>query len=315
MPPPVSPATSVFNTTGISVDSPFSLGPPHQNHADTAMNGMVMPDAVPTMSHMDRDSTGRRSAGRRKHHDYVNPLSQGYAKTLLETVPELSGSPEHGQFSHSNGRRHNGHIGDSSSSSGEMGNEESNLLVFPSAADTPDYGAVHRQKRARAGDRRDRDSTVLSNKMAFSNGFGEEDDFNTPMKDYSPRQQGKALRREAREVELAKEKELLRRKMEEEERRRREQQKVKIAQDYSRGRSGTEQVPRRDYDGNVLKRALKFDAQAQLVAEEKLSQSIKVGSNWVSPQHSRESSLGGRRSSLNEAEKYLNQFDTQTTKL
>ncbi len=312
MPPPVSPASSVFNTTGISVDNPFSLGPPQQSHADAGMNGMVMPEAVPAVAHLDMG--GRRGMGRRgKHHDYTASLSQGYSKRLLETVPEVSASPEHGHFGDLYGRKQNGHHRNSSSSSDEMKTEESNLLdVFPSAEGNQDYGALLKRQEGGVGrpvERQEWSSTVLANRGAFANGFGGEE-MDAPMRDYSPRQEGRLRRQRARELALAREKEQLKRKREEEDQRRREQRQVKIAQEFSRVRVRHDQIPRTD-DGNVvLKRAAKFDAQAQLLAEERSQSSSKLGVNWPLTREGH-----GSQRSIHDGSDPLNLYDTQTTKL
>ena len=255
MPPPVSPASSVFNTVGMSVDNPFSLGPDRQ--AEVIGNSMVMPEAVPQ---------GRTTSKRSKHDYGTNALSQGYM-IRLETVPEVSGSMGHGEtFSDPYSGGYNGHMQIESSSSSDEMKTESDLLVFPTANSTPDYGSVHKRLKEKShGRRRDnygKEAKVISNRLALRNGYGDDEDFERPVKltreDLSPRQEGKYRRQLARELELAKQKDLLRRKAEEEEQKRRKQREARIARDYREKAAG---------GSSVMTTAAKYEAQAQMAKE------------------------------------------------
>lgn len=224
-----------------------------------------MPEAIPS-----------ESKKRRVRHD---PLSQGHG-TRLETVLEHSGSAEDcfsEPYSAMNGRHPF-----NSNSSDETRSESTNLL-FPSAHGSGDLAPIHLQrhkgKRRKSGTRRrehgvetKRDygatsETVFSNRAVLENGF----DDNIPVKlereDRSPRRAGKHLRQRQREEELEKQKELLMMRAEEDERQRRLAQKQRIARDLSRTHetsvdNGTAS------NSIVLKHAAKFDAKAQLMAEQ-----------------------------------------------
>ena len=332
MPPPVSPA---FTTTGIPVDSPFNLAS-GQQHSEPAANGMVMPEAVP--------SEPRRGVGRRGKHDFGNPLSQGYA-IKLETVPEQSGSLED-HFSEPYSTRYSTTHQGNSNSSDELQFESTNLLVFPSADASSDLHLQRKKgKRRKSGTRRAehavdthpmRDygatgATIYHNRAPIENGFGEHDDsFDAPIKlsrrdrykPSSPRQEGKYLRQKAREKELAKQKELLRRKTEEEDRKRRiaqEKRAAKIAWDFSasRNRNTHRDVPRYDSDHGrsnslVLQQAAIFDAQAQLLAEDLASKTPGSQSPMIHKALQSQSSHE-RRPSREDREISLRMFDQITT--
>ena len=261
--PPVSPAISMFPSSGIPVDSPFNISSVQQ----PAMNGM--PEANPS------GSKGRRVK--------LEQLSQGYA-SRLEPVPELSRSINDcisEPYSAMNGRHHF-----SSNSSDETRSESTNLL-FPSALGSGELAPIHLQrhggKRRKSGTRRKEHGvdlmrnygatreTIFSNRAALENGF-DDGGIDIPVKlereDQSPRRAGKHLRQQQREkeLEIAKQRELLMMKAEEEEQQRRLAQKQRIAREFSKNVGNAV-----DYgiasNSNVLKQAAKFDAKAQLMAE------------------------------------------------
>ena len=258
--PPVSPAASMFPSSGIPVDSPFNLSSGQQ---PPAINGM--PEAIPS-----------ESKRRRVKHD---PLSQGYG-IRLETVPEQSGSVEDcfsEPYNAMNGRHLFG-----SNSSDETRSESTNLL-FPSAHGSGDLAPIHLQrhkgKRRKSGTRRmehgvepKRDygatsETVFSNRAVIENGFDDDIPVKLEREDRSPRRAGKHLRQRQREKELEKQKELLMKRAEEDERQRRLAQKQRIARDLSRNHETSVDYGT-DSNSIVLKQAAKFDAKAQLMAEQ-----------------------------------------------
>jgi len=293
-----------------------------------------MPEAVPSEP---------RRVGRRGKHDFSNPLSQGYAMKL-ETVPEQSGSLED-HFSEPYSRNYSTTHQGSSNSSDEVQFESTNLLIFPSADTNSDLHLQRKKgKRRKSGTRRTehaldthavRDygstsATVYHNRAPIENGFGDHDDvFDAPVKlsrkdrfkPSSPRQEGKYLRQKARELELAKQKELLRRKTEEEERKRRlaqERRAAKIASDLStsRRRNTRTGLPRYDPDHGtsnsiVLQQAAIFDAQAQLMAEDLAKAPGSQSPMVLKALHSQASHE--RRPSREERELSLRMFDQITT--
>ena len=300
MPPPVSHMNSVFtiNNAGIPVDSPFNISHKDPKSLAPSSGVMVMPDAIPTAS-----STSRRSSsggGRRGKVD-ITPLSQGYA-IKLETVPEQSGSLDSNYSDTLQGRynRHPGMIngiGGASSSSGsaEDHSNEFEQLIFPSA-DTSTSIGLQRQKglRNKSGTRRSADQTNSQDSAwdQSSQGRGliiqnreiEEDDFDLPVKlDRfgslgSSREEGIYIRakarEQAREQELARQKELRQRTLMEDDRKKRllqDQRARRIANDYGSTRArdaGAEMFANPNYEqghlGNsVIREAMKFEAQIQ----------------------------------------------------
>ena len=290
-----------------------------------------MPEAVPSSS---GDS---RKSNRRGKHDYTSTLSQGYP-IRLEPVPEHIGSEAHFSEPHLYANNHT--VGHSSSSSGdEYSGESSQLLVFPSAMATPDYGSTTEKSRGRKeskskkkqrqtaleslSDSWEMESTVFRNE-AMLNGFdGDHDDAPVRQlersadyrKNVTPRQEWKFLRQEARELEIAKQKELMRKRQEEEERRKfeeKQQRAALIARSYSSSRGlGSDSVPahvRQDSGRGVRSVAAKFEAQAQLIAE--TSQSSQGWSPALAnKQQSRQPAMG---SEMN-PEEMLAHFDQVTT--
>lgn len=291
MPPPVTPISSVFNMNepssapGIPVDSPFQLGAP----------GMIMPEANPVGSN---ESANARRTGRRGKHESSNH-SQGYAMKL-EPVMEQScslddsfrdvfGNPVHQDM-------------ESSSSSAE---DSSYLLLNPESNDSRLPAHLRRKtgKRRKSGTRRrldeeagwgDDDGTVIWNK-SLRDVVGD-----SPVKlsreDQSPRQEGRRLRQQLREEELAKQKQKLRMKHFEEEKSRfmlQEQRAAQIAQDYGSTRQREINVDQAISPGHgssraghggrlVLEQAMRFEAQAQLMQDLNLSATSHGGTKLSS---------------------------------
>lgn len=267
MPPPVTPISSVFNmpssAPGIPVDSPFQF----------ESSGMVMPEANPVGS-AESANVARRT-GRRGKHETSTP-SQGYAMKL-EPLLEDDGF----------GTILN-HDVESSSSSAE--DPSSHLLLSPFDANDsklPPHLRRKTGKRRRSGTRRklededdgwgDNEGIVMWNKSL-------KDD--TPVKlsreDSSPRQEGRRLRQELREEELARQKETLRQKHLEDEKARlmiQEQRAARIAKDYGSTRQREVNVdqaicPLSSSGGRlVLQQAMRFEAQAQLMQDLNISAS------------------------------------------
>lgn len=275
MPPPVTPISSVFNMNepssapGIPVDSPFHIGAPN----------MVMPEANPVGSAESARRTGRRS----KHE--VSTHSQVYAMKL-EPVPEQSSLDD--SFQDVFGNPHNQDMESSSSSA-----EDSSYLLLNLAEENNSKLPPHLRrkmgKRRKSGTRRrldeeeagwgDDDGTVMWNKP-LREVVGE-----FPVKlsreDNSPRQEGRRLRQELREQELARQKQKLRLKHLEEEKARlmfQEQRAAQIAHDYGSTRRreiSVDQVTSPSHGAGagrlVLEQAMRFEAQAQLLQDLNLS--------------------------------------------
>lgn len=270
MPPPVTPISSVFNmpnsgAPGIPVDNPFQF----------ESSGMVMPEANPVGS-AESANVARRT-GRRKHE--TSTPSQGYAMKL-EPVPEQSCSLDDGFGTILN------HNAESSSSSAE--DPSSSLLLSPfdvNDSKLPPHLRRKTGKRRRSGTRR---------KLEDDDGWGDSDGvvmWNTPLRDVvgdtpvklsredsSPRQEGRRLRQELREQELARQKQALRQKHLEEEKARlmlQEQRAARIAKDYGSTRQREVSVDEaisphgQGSSGGrlVLQQAMRFEAQAQLMQD------------------------------------------------
>ena len=300
MPPPVSPVSASVFSTGISVDSPFSLA--GAGHRESPGGALVMPDAVPTL-----DSRRASKLSRTKQHD--NPLSQGYL-TRLDPVPEGSGPLDDGSYYH-NGQR----IHTNSSSSDEMyGEESSKRLIFPSA-NLSSQPSKQRRKSSSSGKREHAldasnsewemsDSLVFHNSRAVQNGhISREDERDLPVKlsrsemdDVSPRQKARSLRQQLRQEEILKQKIQLQKKEEEEERKRKamqEQRAARISKNY--GMTRTQEAvdllgkEAKEHGRAVFREAAKYDAQIQFNAERIAS------SPPTSRQHSREPSVDHQR--------------------
>ena len=262
------------------MDSPFNIS--GGGHGGSSGN-MVMPDAFPSATEPRRSSASKRPS----KHD--NPLSQGYA-IRLEPVRELSESPDD-SFSDPYGYRYSGEndiqTGFETSSSDSASGETTDLL-FPSA-DTdylPSRGPMHlkrqKGKRLKSGTRRFDEGASQERDLMYSN-QGIENGFDMPIKlsnhdlhHASPRQEAKYRRQKARELELAKQKAILRQKAEDDEHRKQvlqQQRAAQIAKDYGSTRQREAGLhfkqaglPRRD-SGVVLREAMKLEAQHQMINE------------------------------------------------
>lgn len=259
MPPPVTPISSVFSMNssgssgvGIPVDTPF--------HGQPGPGGMVMPDANP----VGDPPTSARRLGRRGKHEATSH-SQGYAMKL-EPVMEQSCSLDDSDVFTNPKVTTNG-IESSSSSAEDPGNAL--LAIVDSRQPTSNFRRKT-AKRRKSGTRRkleeeDWELTVIGNKNLSST-------FDFPVKlsaEDSPRQEGRKLRQQIREQELARQKQKLRLMQLEEEKKRlmqQEQRAAQIAQDYSstRQREG-ERLLSPHGGGLVLEQAMRFEAQAQML--------------------------------------------------
>lgn len=254
MPPPVTPISSVFSitnsssNTGIPVDNPFSLSA-----------GMLMPEANPVV-----ESTTRRP-GRRRHE--ANSHSQGYAMKLEPLVEHSCSFDEYAEPRiMTNGL-------DSSSSSAE---DNSLLLVNSNNTDRKLPPHLHRKagRRRKSGTRRvlDTDNWDETEMSVVRN----PEVFDYPVKlsreENSPRQEGKKIRQQVREEELARQKELLRMKQLEDEKARlmqQEERAAQIRQDYGSSRQTDLNLalsPRSA--GLVMEQAMRYEAQAQIMKEQ-----------------------------------------------
>lgn len=279
--PPVTPADSVFSISksdsgsGIPVDSPFNI---------SGGGGMVMPEANPISEHSTGSTVSRKS--RKSKHD-VPTHSQGYAMKL-EPVPE-QGSSLDDSYSKTNG------IMDVSTSSNS--NDDPNGLLFPSADLNSDYKLPpHLQrktgKRLKSGTRRkfEEDHLNSNEDMVLRNhAYMHSPPVKLSLEDnntlsYSPRQEGKMVRQQTRELELARQKEILRQKKLEAEKTRllnRSQRTAKIAQDYGSTRQHElkHEVSRHNV---VFQEALRYEAQLELMDDEPKPNTIKEMSNQFS---------------------------------
>ena len=264
MPPPVMP--SAFNG-GIPVDSPFNI-------SGSSGGGMVMPDAFPGAT--DQQTRKGSTGSRRSRHDH-NPLSQGYP-IKLAPVPEQSDPMEDGLYNGGRRRRSRQEMF-SDGSSGSSVDETS--FMFPSNSTQ-----LQRQRgmRKKSGMRRvengwsqsSQDGMVFSNRNAIGNHHDDVPERDIPLSDLrgSPRQKGQYIRRQAKEKELHRQKDILMKKAAEEERRRilqQEQRAAMIARDYGSTRFREvdidEQVEKSQGSSRVLQEAMKYEAQMQLMQE------------------------------------------------
>ena len=263
MPPPVTPISSVFSMNnssgpaqGIPVDSPFQIG----------SGGMVMPEANPVAGEV---STSARRSGRRGKHE-VSAHSQGYAMKL-EPVMEQSCSLDDSArdiFVNPNTKIYNGV--DSSSSSAE---DPANSLLAPPDSRLPAHLRRKTAKRRKSGTRRKMDEEVWGdNELTVFGNKGANNSLDIPVKlsvESSPRQEGRRLRQEVREQELARQKDKLRLLHLEEEKARLLRQEQRAAHDYgsTRQKEQREQLSSPVGAGLVMEQAMKFEAQAQLDAD------------------------------------------------
>lgn len=257
MPPPVTPlGSSVFSISGSSssagpIDSPFQLG-----------NGnMMMPEANPVMG----DSAIRRTGRRSKHE--VSMQSQGYAMKL-EPVPEQSCSLDDSfRDVYSNPLN-------TESSSSSSGEDPSYQLLHPEMNNKlpAHLRRTTGRTRRKSGTRRKTDEEE-EEIMIWNQGSV---DFPVKLsrEENSPRQEGRKLRQQLREQELARQKEKLRQKHLEEEKAHfahQIQRAAQIAQDYGSTHQREDQMMTSHNSGLVLEQAMHFEAQAQLMQNSHLS--------------------------------------------
>ena len=279
-------------SSGIPLDSPFNI-------SGSSGSGMVMPDAFP--GGVIADHPRKSSGGRKNRHDH-NPLSQGYPMKLAP-VPEQSDPVDDVFVDSYNGRKkqrhgdvmYNGGGWDDEESSSGGSTEETDILMFPSADLASSNSQLQRQRgmRKKSGTRRmengwsqsSQDAMVYSNRGALRDDVPERDDIPDYMAQASPRQKGKFLRQQAREREVTKQKERLKKQAEEDERRRILQQQeraAKIARDYGsthfREVDIDEQVQMSQNGGRVFQEAMRLEAQLQLKQEKGLRSSQSQGS-------------------------------------
>ena len=290
MPPPVMP--SAFNA-GIPVDSPFNI-------SGSSGGGMVMPDAFPSVTDPPRKGS---SGSRRSRHDH-NPLSQGYP-IKLAPVPEQSDPMEDRLYNGGRRRRSRQEIFSGREDSSDSSIDETSFM-FPSAdLDSSNSSQLHRQRgmRKKSGTRRvdngwsqsSQDGMVFSNKSAIRNHHDDLPERDIPLYDLrgSPRQRGKHIRQQAKDRELQRQKEILKKKVADEERRRilqQEQRAAMIARDYGSTRYREvdidEQVEKSQGSSRVLQEAMKYEAQMQLM-QERSSQSSGLSYDRMSQERQR----------------------------
>lgn len=233
MPPPVAPSNSIFSTgsgSNLAIDNPFSLHSGAQSNG-SLIDSSVMPDAYPE----------RRT--RRSKYDN-NPLSQGFPKLepVIEQSPPVTGS----EFS----CKQSGFS--SSVESSERSPRDQEHFLFPSAVPTPEFSRLSqgrtamRKRPGMKGGSREKLNLTSPRGKNMPGGYGSMGisryvDTNKPM--LSPRQETKRKRQQAREVEIAKQKEELRKKIEQEESERQwqqEQRKARAAREYHHSRDGSD---------------------------------------------------------------------------
>ena len=258
--PPVTPISSVFSISGpnsnpgIPIDSPFNI---------SGGGAMMMPEANP--SERSTASANPRKPRKGKLDVPVHGLT-------LDPVPELSCSLDDNPYPTN---FINGIIGSSSSSNST--DDPSTGLLFPSADPHNDYPS-HLQrktgKRPKSGTRRKLEDghhlNVDQNMGVKNRAFMD----STPVRltpSYSPREEGRRIRQETREMEMVKQKERLRKKKVEEEQTRllnREKTMLKIAHDYGSTRKFNSNQDLRSPLNIVQQEALRIDAQIELMNEE-----------------------------------------------
>jgi hypothetical protein len=309
MPPPVAPSTSsIFSTTSssssLAMDNPFSLHSGGQSNGGL-IDSSMMPDAYPE----------RRS--RRNKYD-TNPLSQGFP-LKLEPVMEQSPPVTSSQFS----GKQNGFSssGQSSEGSPTTVSREQDRFVFPSAVPTPEFSRLSQGRtamRKRRGSSKENLNVISPRGTSMQGGYGSisstrHTGVNKPL--HSPSQEAKRKRQQAREAEVAKQEEELRRKMEQEEKERRwqhEQRMGRTAREFQFSREGSNpryaaapststhnpfEMTNGHGDMNtVLKEAAKFEAIQMLHSAKPHTHQVSSSSQneesrkWT-PRHSRHSSL------------------------
>ena len=313
--PPVTPISSVFSinesgsSVGISVDAdPFSI----------SSGSMVMPEANPVAEPQFNGSSRRTAIGRKSKHDHVNAHSQGYAMKL-ETVPEQSCSLDDSfsdRYSDPLKPRNMTSNMDSSSSSAE---ESNNLLHRGPSIDCELPRHLRRKaaagKRRKSGTRRvlEEDNWVPDKEATTFRNRNVAEPLDHPVKlcrDDSPRTEERNVRKQMREQELERQKEILKRKMMEEERARltrQDQRAAKIIQDYGAtrqhgGRHGGELVQSSNPSNLVMQETMRYEAQLQILKQQDSSSAAKAPQTF-SPRRSSEET-----SSSNNVIKTSNQF-------
>jgi len=264
--PPITPISSIFsiagpsaNHQGIPSDSPFNIA---------GGKAMLMPEANPSAP--DRGSLNANVMPRKPKkgkHDI-----QAHGMTLEPVLEQSSSLDEHYPATISNG------IVPSSSSS-SSNDDPSVGLLFPSADPHTDYSSPLQRKagkRLKSGTRRkpednqylsvDQDNMVVKNEAFMAD--------SAPVRltpSYSPRQQGRKVREETRELEFVRQKELLKRKKAEEEEARllnRQRSMQKIAMDYgSTRKQGLDQNVSMPLN-LVQQEAIRIEAQLELMKEQ-----------------------------------------------
>lgn len=266
MPPPVTPISSMFSIApppssnqGIPLDSPFNI---------SGGDAMMMPEANPGFERSSSASSMGRKPRKSKH-----DIPSHHHGMTLEPVPEQSCSLDENYPQNIA----NGII--ASSTSSESTDDPSTGLLFPSADPHHDYPS-HLQrktgKRLKSGTRRKQDDdhylSVDQDVMVVKNEAFMESPPVRLTPSYSPRQEGKVVRQEMKEVELSRQKELLRKKRKEEEQARllnRERSMQKIARDYGATRQQASNHEMQHLPFNVVQQeALRIEAQMELLKEE-----------------------------------------------
>ena len=314
MPPPVAPSNSLFSAsssgTSLTMDNPFSIHSSGQS-SGSIIDSSMMPDAYPE----------RR---RRSKHENTLPLSQGFPLKLepvLEQSPPFTGSELSG--------KQNGFTStDESSEESPSPSRDTDQFMFPSAVATPEFSRLSqgrtamRKRPAKSGSREN--LHVTSPQKGPSGGYGSlgVSTRETRRQTLSPSQEAKKKRQQAREVEIARQKEELKKKLEWEESERRRQQELRmarIAKEYGHSRDPTNlhylpastvnalnphEMTNGHGDANaVLREAARFEAM-QMTTQTKGPQHSRQASSSVSssgsqdssprkwtPRHSRHSSL------------------------
>ena len=219
---------------------------------------MLMPEANPGTS--DRMSSSNASMVPRKSKKGKHDI-QAHGMTL-EPVLELSSSlDEHYPASISNGII-------PSSSSSSSNDDPSVGLLFPSADPHMDYSSPLQRKtgkRLKSGTRRKSEDMVVKNRAFMAD--------STPVRltpSSSPRQGERTRLQETREIELAKQKELLRKRRQQEEEARllnRELSMQKIALDYGSTRKHNSGQDMGMPLNQVQQEAIRIEAQLELMKE------------------------------------------------
>ena len=299
MPPPVAPSTSsLFSASGsssstLALDNPFSLHSGAGHSSGGMIDTSTMPDAYPE----------RRS--RKSKYD-TQPLSQGFP---LKLEPVIEQSPGNSQFS----GKQNGFSSSGESSQGSQSLSVNHDMMFTTATPNQEFSRLSQGRTALRVKRpvRSRENLNLVSSRGNVGSYGSVSASKNPAKVkpmHSPN------RRQARDDELARQRELVRRKMEQEEmekqrqQQQREQGMGRATREYSRGRlepnyplaNGVDPNGRGDmlrdeasrYEAGKTRRTSR-SRQARSTSSSNGSFSQSEGSSphkWT-PHHSRHSSL------------------------